>query len=399
MVLPELDGLIKSKYMNGVKDQMNRTVDFVESLPKSAEKPSGLDAAGNAIFKVPVNLVARQSGGAQNSNEQIRTPEPGTKKQAGIVAKINIWPIDMTKFCIAASQGNVVQGASGIDYEFTDAEKSFRKDRNRQAFGIGNGALGTVNGAVSSSTSVVVDDLQYLIEGMRVDIYSSTTLQASNVLITAITESTKTLTMAQAVVCSDDAVIVRAGTRTSAPTDGKEIMGLKGLCDDGDEVATFQGLARGTYGIWKGVVIDMSSAALTADNLQRLADKVETKSGMPIGRIVSHRNQRRAYLNLTLPLKRFNDDNVDAGFSRMSWNGHNWDLSFECQKDIIYMYGEGAVERFVLQDMKLDDSNGNVLKEKVGYDGVYAYYKSYENLGTTQPNAIGRLEGLATLSE
>lgn len=397
----ELDGLVKRRYMNGVKDQQNFIADFSMTIPVASTTPSGLDADGNAIFRFTANLARRQNGGAQNANEQFRDSEPGTKKQMGIIAKINVWNIEMTKFAKAASKGNVTEFASGLDFEMFDAEKSFKKDRNRQLFGIGNGELTAVNksGGYTASTSIVVDSVQYLFVGMRIDIYNSTTLEASNVKITAINDSTKTLTVATAVTCSDDATIVRTNIRLSAPTDGKEIMGIKGLGDDGTNVATIQGLSRTTYSILKGTVIDASSASITQDLLQRLADKVETASGRPINTIVSNRLQRRGYLNVVTPLKRFNDDNLDSGFSVLSWNGHAWMVSFDCQKDTVYMYDQSAVQRYVLQEMALDSEGGNVIKEVPGYDAFYCYYKSYENLGTEQPNAIGRLESLAQLSE
>jgi hypothetical protein len=394
-LLADLDGLLKRNYdKNFITDQQQTDPDFMQTMPTASEKPAGEDG-----FRFGVRMERRQNGGAQNQDEQFRTNETGVRKQATIAPKVNIWAIELTNLAIAASSGNEYAFGAGLDDEMRDSLAMFKKDVNRQLFGWGAGALTAANGSVSASVSMTVDSTQYLYAGMRIDVYSSTTLQASNVKISSINHSTKVVTLALAITCSDNADIYRAGVYLNKPTDGKEMMGLQGISDDNTLFTTFQGLSRATYEIWKGTVIDASSTALTNDILQRSADAVEFRSGTQVNRLVSHRVQRRAYLNIATPLKRFNDDKLDTGFQTMSWNGIEWMVSHDCQKDYVYLYNKDLVKKYVLFDIKLDDSDGKVIKHIPRYDIVEAYYKMYANCGCKHPAGVGRIENLTTLSE
>jgi hypothetical protein len=176
-------------------------------------------------------------------------------------------------------------------------------------------------------------------------------------------------------------------------------MGLQGITDDQTLSTNFQGLSRATYETWRGTIVDASSAALTADMLQRSADKGERRSGQLVDTIVSNRVQRRSYLNLTIPQKRFMSEKLDAGFQVLEWNGIKWLVSFECQTDKLYMYPKRLLKKYEAYPIKLDDSNGSTLTRIPGTDTIEAYYKHYCNVGTWYPNAFVRIDNLATLSE
>jgi hypothetical protein len=207
------------------------------------------------------------------------------------------------------------------------------------------------------------------------------------------------VTLNQAVTSANAAVIVRENILDSAPTDGKEMMGLLGHTDDNTLFTTYEGLSRATYPIWRGSITDAASATLTNDLLQRAMDKGERRSGRVSDTIVSHRNQRRGYLNLTTPLKRFQDDNLDSGFKALEWNGMRWMVSHDCQRDIVYIYPRKDLERFEAFGIKLDDTEGSTIHRIARTDTFEAYYKHYGNTGSKYPAALNRLDNLATLSE
>lgn len=399
-----LDGAIKRVYAKGIQSQQNFKTSFAQSLPIAADKP--LPSLGSEVsaFKIPMLLTRRQTGGAINATESFPSPETGTKKQGGIVPKLNVWEIDITKMAIVGSQvdGAIVDGfASQLDFDMQDALESFRKDRERQLFGNGLGTLATLSAASSSSTTVTVDTgnkTQYLFPGMRIDIYNGSTLEVSNALISSIDVTNATFTTSAAVTASSGGTVVRHNTKLSAPTDGKEIMGLRGISDDGDDFTTFQELSRTTYPVLNGTTLDSLSTAITNDILQRLADKVESTSGRMVERVVSHRNQRRMYLSLVTPMKRFTDDKLDSGYSTLEWNGMPWDVYFECQKDSVYMFPKDGVKRYILKDIHID-TVPTQLKSFDRLDAVWCYYKSYENAGSNQPNCVGRATGLTLATE
>lgn len=397
-LLASLDGLLKRHYGgNFVAAQQNFVPDFTQTLPKATEKMGGEDGA----FRFAVNLQRSQSGGAQNENESFRTNQTAVRKQSYVGAKINIWAVEITGFAMTLTKSQVDAFASGLESEFEDKLTAMKKDMNRQHFGTGTGTLSLVNGAVAASVSVVVDSVQYFFPGMKIDIYNAagTVKQADAVQINSINESTLTLTMASAVTCDDDGIVVRDKVKDSAATDGKECMGLFGISDDGTEFTTFQGVSRSTYDIWKGSITDASGAAITNDLLQRAIDKGERRSGRTIDSIISHRNQRRQYLSLVTPQKRFNDNKLDSGFQTLEWNGMPWRVSHDCQKEVVYAYSNKDLQRFEAHAIKLDDTEGKTLHRISRSDVFEAYYKHYGNLGTKYPSSIVRLDNLATVAE
>lgn len=396
--LSTLDGLLKRHYSTGfVAAQQNFDPDFLTALPKATETMGGEDAA----FRFPVNLQRAQNGGAQNENESFRDNQSAVRKQATIGAKINIWPVEITGFAITMSKSQVDAFTSGLESEFEDKLAAMKKDMNRQFFGTGTGTLTLVDGAHTADNTVLVDSVQYFFPGMKIDIYDSTgvTKQAAGVQVVSINEATLTLTLSAAVTCDDNGIIVRQNIKDSAPTDGKECMGMFGFTDDGTEFTTFQGLSRSTYDIWKGSITDASNAAITNDLLQRAIDKGERRSGRKIDRICSHRNQRRGYLNLVTPQKRFHDGNLDAGYQTLSWNGMPWDVSHDCQREVVYAWPKKDVQRFEAHGIKLDETEGHTLHRISRSDVFEAYYKHYGNAGTKYPAACVRLDNLQVLSE
>lgn len=394
-----LDGLLKRFYGSDFTDQQQLVADFLETIPAAPEKPGGEDGA----VRFGVGIQIRQSGGAQNQDEQFRTNETGTKKQFTIAAKINIWPVEITNFAVAISKGTDHAFMSGLDREMKEALTMMKKDMNRQCFAAGTGQLCLVNGALVASTALVVDtpDAQFLYPGMRIDIITALngTVEASNVKISSIADNGTDVTLASAVTVSNNSLICRAGTMSNAASDGKEIMGLEGISDDASLFTTFQGLSRSTYGVLNGSVTDASNASLTGDLLQRAADKVERRSGKTVDILVSHRNQRRQYLSLVTPLKRFMSDKLDSGFQVLEWNGIPWLVSHECQRANVYLYNKAMVRKFNTLSLKLDDTGGSTVHRIPRTDTFECYYKHYGNIGTYQPNAVGRIENLATLSE
>lgn len=396
-----LDGLLKRHYGSEFTDQQQLVPDFLETIPEGSEQPGGEDGA----IRFGAGISVRQSGGAMRQDEQFRENETGTKKQFVIPSRINIWPIEMTNFAVAISKGNEKAFMSGLDREMKEALTMAKKDKNRQLFGSALGQLCLVNGALVASTALVVDTpgAQYLFPGMRIDIWSAVagTLEASNVKISSISDDELTVTLATAVTVSNNSIICRAGVLTGVTSvdDAKEVMGLEGISDDNTLFTTFQGLSRATYPVLNGSITDASSASLTSDLLQRGIDKAERRSGKTVDIIVSHRNQRRQYLSLAVPQKRFMSDKLDLGFQVLEFNGMPWLVSHECQRANVYTYNKASVRKFVTMGLKLDDTGGQTVTRIPRTDTFESYYKSYDAVGSYQPNAVGRIENLATLSE
>lgn len=150
--------------------------------------------------------------------------------------------------------------AGTFDAEFETGMITAKKQLNRIFHGDGNGKLCVANGAGSSTTALIVDGCpadggtgnhtKYLAPGQKINI-GTTEAEISSV------NSFTSVTLASAVSWSDNDVITLINDA--------EPMGLAGHIDDGDNVATYQNLARSSYPMLKSQVDDTSEALTEAD--------------------------------------------------------------------------------------------------------------------------------------
>lgn len=189
--------------------------------------------------------------------------------------------------------------------------------------------------------------------------------------------------------------IVKENVRVSAPTDGKEMMGLRGIVDDSTDLTTFESISALTEIIWRARRIDASAANLTSDLLQRLLDDVEVLGGEAPDMIVMHQKQRRKYLDIVVPQKRYNDQKMDAGHSSLSFNGIDLFLDEDCQQSTVYALNKKHIQKYELEAMKMGGFEGSdVYLRASNFDKFQAYWRHYSNFGTDKRNAHGKIVNL-----
>jgi len=155
----------------------------------------------------------------------------------------------------AAKKGDMKAIASILSTEIEALKDDIRMDLNRQFHGAGTGTLALANGSGSSSTTLTVDTnpagldaTDYLVEGMYIVIGTAAAVAIASV------DSATQVTLGAARSWADNAVITKEGA--------DEMMGLAGIIDDGDNVATIQNITRSSNP-WANSWTDDSSAVLT----------------------------------------------------------------------------------------------------------------------------------------
>ncbi len=194
--------------------------------------------------------------------------------------------------------------------------------------------------------------------------------------------------------------IVKENIRDSAPADGKEMMGLRGIVDDSTDLTTFQNLRCDSGQIleWRARRIDASSANLTSDLLQRLIDDVAIMDpdGEEPDMLLMHRKQRRKYLDLVVPQKRYADGDMDTGFKKLSFNGLDLFLDKDCQVDTVYAIRKEKIRKFELEALGMGRHEGSdVFLRLVNQDVYQAYWRHYCNYGTSSRLSHGKIVSLA----
>jgi hypothetical protein len=192
--------------------------------------------------------------------------------------------------------------------------------------------------------------------------------------------------------------MVKENIRDTAPSDGKEMMGLRGIIDDGTDVTTFENIDASAKRVWRGIRIS-SATNLTSDLLQRLIDDVRVASGEEPDMLLMHQKQRRKYLDIVVPQKRYADQKLDAGHSSLSFNGKELILDEDCQIDTVYAVTQKHIQRYEVLALSIGKHDGSDQYLRIAnYDAFQAYWRQYCNFGTGKRSAHGKLVALLSPS-
>lgn len=388
VTITTLGDMLKRNYGKMIVQQQSKAAFLYKLLPKSPYRPVGKG------FYFAVSVAGNQQGvGAINETEALRTAGNETVEQFVITPKINEATINISGLARAVSEGNEAAFANGLVRQLDEALENLIKDMNRQCYGRGNGLLATVS-AAATSTTITVDTVQYIKPNMVVDIYTGSTRNVDSATVSSVDRANNQITFSASVTVSANDQIVKEETRVSAASDGKEIAGTTYIIDDGTISTTFQGLSRSTYPILRGNIIDADGVSLTNDLLQRAADEVGIVGDGRVDMLISRHGQRRKYLDLVTPDKRFLDDKLDRGYQKISWNGIPWYLDVDCPKAEIIGLTQKYLEKYEVRGIHLADDDNSILKWGGTSDTFTAYYRCYSNLGSPKPNAHFRLTDL-----
>lgn len=392
--LSTVAGALKRVYGEYQKQQ-NLKHKAIDAIAKSLTKYS---PGGEGYFGA-INAYGNESVGAITENESFRTIDNESYLQFKVSPKVLTAPIEFSGLSAKAADADDEAFVSIVVDALDMAKERLLKDENRQFFGLGNGLLAVPAGNVASNvTSFSVDSAQYLRANMVIDIFNGATKTVDSKRILDVDKSSNVVffstSIGAALITTD--TLVKENIRDSAPTDGKEMMGLRGIIDDSTDLTTFENIDALNNRIWRGTRIAASSGNLTSDLLQRLIDTVEIVGGESADMLVMHQKQRRKYLDLVVPQKRYADGKLDTGFDVITFNGKEIFLDEDCQQDTVYAIAKKHLQKYELEAMGMGKQDGSdTFLRKVNSDVFQAYWRHYCNFGTGKRNAHGKITGLA----
>jgi hypothetical protein len=313
-----VSAILKEVYPGAIEDELNNEVALWAILDK--EKVT-LDGQGQHVVR-PFRVARNQGFGARNDTDTL--PLPGQQTLAN--AKINM----STNYLVGQISGRVIRTSYGSEAAFENAlEEEIRfsltdvpNEIGRQLFN-GAGQLTTLNGLVAASTTVTVNNTQYLAVGMYVEFWNTSSVNettndaglATGQTGTAIvsinnTNNTMVVTTAQTLTTGD--AVTRAGNNTAFSTT-KELVGLDTIIDDNTDYPskTYFGVNRATYPILYGNRFN-ASGTLSENLMQQAFDAARQIGGGIIDLIVLDYASRRTYSNLLTSLKRYPLEGVTA---------------------------------------------------------------------------------------
>jgi hypothetical protein len=398
-----LDAILKNDYLPPIRKALNDSSLLWSRLERDEESVVG------KVAIVPINYAHNQGVGAQT---ETGVPTAGSEayKESQVPMKYVRGRISVSSVVIEASKNDTGAFVRAVDSEMRGLESSMRDDMNRQAFGDGTGRLCQVNGAVTWSSGTATVTVKNpgtigLKPGMLIDIFSSFpgTKSHSGVKVESV-DSPTTFTISagegSAANIADNSWITRKGVATTTGT-YYEVMGLKGLIDDGTYVATLQNIARSTASYWKANVLANGGTlrALTLELMQQAQDEAETAGMGLISLITSDFAVRRKYINLLAADKRFVQPfTIEGGwpglrpseegrrqYQAVEFNGVPYVADRYCPANTMFFIDESTIKVYRLKDFSWMDEDGSILHLKSGSAEYEAVLEHFGNLGIDAP--------------
>ena len=381
--------LMKRVYTDGViANLQNMEAETFPQMKKSSRK------VGGEGFFGPAHVQGNQRGqGSQNENESLRETGTQVVKQWKIYPTVFTHKIRYSGLAMAMATGNESSFADILTFNNDNGFKDSTKELNAQCFRDGRGRIAQVNGAVASSTTVNFDNgvPTHFREGMFVDMVNAGgTKQINSIEVVDIDVGAKTITLASAQSCDDDSWIYREDTNDNAPTTGKELSGYPAVSDDGSIFATFENIIRNGAGAspkWRGLTLTMTGQNISNDSLLRMLFRLKVLSGTKAKMVRSNTSQFRKYLDLVIPTIRTTPEGKMDTMSREvpTWNGMPWTIETDCGFGDIYLEDDDYIQKYEVFPLRLDQTDGKILKWDNNFDGFISYIKSYVQTGTENP--------------
>jgi hypothetical protein len=247
-VIADIDEVLKKDILPAIQDLTFKKKPLLDKIKKDK---GVLKLANNTFY---VTAQTGHHSGIQHVAENVELfPGQPAYEQLTIPAKYGFGHFEITDQTIQATRKMKGALAPALQRNGMSLRNTFARELNRILLGDGTGQLCLVNGA-GSGTTVTVDTpgTDYIYAGGKVKIGANAITTVSSVL------SSTQFTVADSQTLSDDTVVTRANA--------DEPMGLLGIIDDGDLVATIQGYARASY-VFSNSPTDDTAEALTEGDM------------------------------------------------------------------------------------------------------------------------------------
>lgn len=235
-LMTQITNIIKDYYLPPFNDMLStEPTPFLEMIKKDS-LPTGGDIKGGAKYGI--------NGGFGMGNETSATPTafPQLYKGLSTTAKDMYVDIAISHKTVKLADGGSGSIFNALKEEMEGSYAAAKWNVGRMFFGNGTGILGTFSAALSAATTITLNSVANVIEGLAIDVYtgtlaSSTKVTATPVRITYVDQANKQITVSAAVTAGS------AGFITVQNSFKNEITGLNSIFDT-TNVTTLYGITR-----------------------------------------------------------------------------------------------------------------------------------------------------------
>ena len=384
VTLTSADSALKSYYLGAISQQLNTEVNpFLAKVRQSTADVWGKEVRRLAQYGV--------NGGVGAGTEEGALPAAaGNNYEQFVTTLKNLYgTVEISDKAVRASENNAGAFVNLLTAEMEGLIRSSAFNFGRMLFGDGSGVLCTVSSA--SGTTVTVDSVKNVIEGMTVDILTSgggAVSGATGRRILSVDRDANTITLsggALSGVAESNIVCVQGSYNL-------ELTGLGAIFQD---TGTLYGLDRSTHK-WMVPYMQTSVGELSEIKIQKAIDKLEETAGSRVDMILCSWGVKRA-LQEVLSASRTNSDMTElaGGYRTMTYNGIPVVADRFCPDGTMYLLNSADFTLHQLCDWKwLEGDDGKVLRQVPGKPLYTATLVKYADLICTRPCGQAMLSGI-----
>lgn len=387
VTLSSADNALKKIYLDVVSNQLN---DKVNPLLTKIEQTTA-DVYGKEIIKLaPFGI----NGGIGAGTEDGALPQSAGNNYVKFVTELkNLYgKIELTDKAVRASEHSVGAFVNLLNAEMEGLIKASTFNFGRMLYGDGSGKLGTVKSVASQA--ITMDSVKNFIEGMMVDVYTSSDTLVSGfagVRITSVDRVNKKITLSKTISTSD---VVANCYMTVQGSKNNELTGLGKIFAS---TGSLYGVDRSTNA-WLVPYMDSTEKLITDAVIQQAIDNLEENVGSTVDFIACSYDVKRLYQNYLATNKR-NIDIMDlqGGYKAMSYSGIPVVADRFIEDGTMYLLNTKEFALHQLCDWQwLEGQDGKVLKQNAGYATYSATLVKYADLICSKPAGQAKISGIVS---
>lgn len=379
ITLSEAENALKNIYLGTMSNLLNTTANPL--LAKIEQTQA--DVYGNEI-RTAVRWGINGGVGAGDEDGELPVASGNKYLQFTSTLKNLYGQISISDKAIRAGREGMGAFTDLLNAEITGLMEASKFNLARMLYGDGTGFLTNIS-AVTDGV-LTVQDTNNLIEGMLVDVYSTSAgVDKVAAKIVSVDRTNKKVTLSVTPT-------VTVGYLYNQGSKNKEISGIKSI------FATSGNL----YGVPRSSITSLlpytksSTGALDDVKIQEVIDRVENYANCTIDFIAMSQLAKYSYLDFLASYKRNVDYmTTDTGFKAISFGGVPMVFERFVDSGTMYVMDTSTLKLHQLCDWRfLETENGNILRQAQGKPVYTATLVKYCDLICAKPNGLARLTGV-----
>lgn len=379
ITLSEAENALKNIYLGTMSNLLNTTANPL--LAKIEQTQA--DVYGNEI-RTAVRWGINGGVGAGDEDGDLPVASSNKYLQFTSTLKNLYGQISISDKAIRAGREGMGAFTDLLNAEITGLMEASKFNLARMLYGDGTGFLTSIT-AVTDGV-LTVQDTNNLIEGMLVDVYSTSAgvdKVAAKIVSIDRTEKKVTLSVAPTVT---------VGYLYNQGSKNKEITGIKSIFATGGNL----------YGVPRSSIASLlpytksSTGTLDDVKIQEVIDRVENFANCTVDFIAMSQIAKYSYLDFLSSYKRNVDYmTTDTGFKAISFGGVPMVFERFVDSGTVYVMDTSTLKLHQLCDWRfLETENGNILRQAQDKPVYTATLVKYCDLICAKPNGLARLTGV-----